>query len=160
MRILYAYIFAAYEIIGALLGVFVLAISAASVTHVEKSVFYVLLGGLILFFLSMCSGLLLLYKRNYFLFFVNQCLQVISFSIKGLTVKYSSGIYLATGIKSSLEEGTYLSFSGSLSGYEFLYSSTTDMFYVIFNVIPILLLFLVFKKGLHKNKEAHILVST
>ncbi|MCO4294440.1 hypothetical protein NF867_16380 [Solitalea sp. MAHUQ-68] len=139
-----------YQITGAAFGMYNLILSFSNdpaSTNNQKIVF-----ALPLFLMGLIAGITLLFNRQEFikLTYINQILQIIQIKFSGFGFFYVAGGYIAIGY---LNEGIGR-FTHDLSlfmGASVVRLNIEDYFMVLFNVIPLLVIFLI-RKATYQQK--------
>jgi len=133
--------FGIYQIVGGIIGI---ALSLYFTTKAGVFNFPILI--LTLFVLSLYSfsvycGFLLLrksYLKGLNLSIINQVLQIITFSILGLTFQYTSGIFLYFGL--DLTQDTFFTYDVGLTTFNFKWNSDPNVTAFSINIVAIILM--------------------
>lgn len=130
------YIIAIYQMVGGLIGVWVVYTEAT--TNISLESILIQYG---FFTFSIIAGIVLLVKRKSFLTYVNLFLQFIQFKVGGFALYFLQGVYLGVGIiPSKMEYFTDISLSIFVVLFRFNYESGKDV--IGFNLFILMLLFL------------------
>ncbi|MBP6620553.1 MAG: hypothetical protein KA188_09910 [Leadbetterella sp.] len=131
-----------YQIAGGILGVLVLIFALFQMETLDLQVIGVFTMASVFFSFSIYCGLLLT-KPNHLLGLrlskINQLVQVFSFNLFGLALKYISGICLGFFLKDNSE--FFIGFNFSLSTFEILLKSSPEEISVGVNLLAVYLIY-------------------
>lgn len=139
-------IFGIYQILGGILGIALSIYFPIKANFFNATVLRITLFVLSLYSFSVYCGFLLLkkdYSKGFNLSIINQALQIITFSVLGVTFQYTSGIFLYFGL--NLTEDTLFTYKIGLTTFNFKWNSDTNITAFSINIIAFILMNLAFK---------------
>lgn len=142
-----------YQAIGGLIGFYPIAVNFFT-QSLAKYFNIIFLPFTLLYAFSLVCGYLLLsgnYKKGINLSIYNQALQILSFSVLGFGYMYAAGVFAA--IKLDLTQDIFLGLEFDVSHFILNLNSDFDLNYISINVVPIILIGILFKaKGFFEKK--------
>lgn len=135
-----------YQVVGGVLGMGTLLLTALRFPGGFGPFLYLLLGFFLLYAVSVLAGFFIIihrYRQGLFLTIPNQFLQLFSFAAGGFSFKYISGLAASLGM--SLTDGCTLGARLEFSGFNFSYNSADAGLGIAVNVLPILVVYFAFK---------------
>jgi len=134
-----------YHIAGGIIGVALTVWIILKLTIISGPTLLLVLVILGLYAHSIYCGALLLEKRisglNHSL--VNQCLQIVSFSIFGFTFQYVSGFFLSVGL--DLTNSFYITANAGISSWQITINDDAGLLILNFNIIALFLAIFIFR---------------
>lgn len=132
-----------YQIWGGIMGIGILVLGLVSISKTESTdrmtiYFSIASIAFLLYCYSIFSGIILIKREKVIHSFVNQLLQIISFSILGYGFTFFSGFYVSTGI--NLSTGDFL-LKWGLSTWEISFNSYPELSQIHINILALLLIF-------------------
>jgi len=142
-----------YQAIGGLIGFYPIVVNFFS-QGLSKYFNIIFLPFTLLYAFSLFCGFLLIsgnYKKGINLSIYNQALQILSFSVLGFGYMYASGIFAA--IKLDVTQDIFLGMEFDVSHFILKLNSDFDITYISINVVPIIILSVLFRtKELFEKK--------
>ena len=148
-----------YQILGGLIGLIGTISLLVKFGFTNGTTFKMFLLFLALYSFSVFCGYLLLKKQfekglNYSI--LNQLIQVLSFSIFGLTFKFYSGLFLSLGL--NLTTDTILTYNFGITTWNFKLNSESEIIEISINLVALILINIIF--NLKENLKAKQTQST
>lgn len=134
-----------YQIIGGVSGIALILYFTAKAANFNISVFQLTVFFLSFYAFSIYCGFLLIkrkYNKGLNFSIVNQALQIISFSVVGVTFQYISGAYFSLGL--NLTKDTLITYHFGLTTFNFKINSNTEIAAFSINVVAMVLIHFLF----------------
>lgn len=146
---------AIYQIAGGIVGLGLSVWAISKLTSVPTLLILVLIVATVFYGHSIYCGILLLKKNISGLghSLINQCLQLVSFSIPGFGFKYVSGINVSIG--ADLTNSFELIASMGLSSWEITINTYSDLFIISFNIVAFFIIIFIEKLRM-KNRKSQL----
>ncbi len=137
-------IFGIYQVVGALLGFYVIASLLLRTNEINGALLLIYIIAIGLYSLSMKAGSLLIrqeYKRGLILSMVNQIFQIVSVAIGGYVYSYFSGGKLAAGF--DFTDGFKMKLDFALTSKFSLAWNSGEEYYLYINLLAIFLTYVI-----------------
>ncbi|RNI30259.1 hypothetical protein EFA69_12255 [Rufibacter immobilis] len=142
-----------YQIIGGIIGLGMMIQYILQTEAFNGYAVLLLFVMLILYLFSVASGLILLNNpaEGMLPSRINQIIQLIGFAVAGYSFQYISGLGVSIGF--DITEGMLLKLNAALSSFEYNWNTDHDEAFLVVNIVPLVVMYLLNKIGNELEQE-------